>query len=334
MPDDSEMSPAFWQALTLRIFRLGVQVALTTGNLSASQLKMLLEVAMYRELLARGYTIHGMSVALNCAPRSVKTYAAHSRSLHEASPTRQPLHSILEALEAGPLTALQLEKSVPISHEFDFVRVALQLLMAHGLVIRLNGNPVYYALSPGVLIQKDKRWEEPLTRLEHVHALGLTLVRLLLHKPCTLEALSAAAPLKGVSQADVGDTLAFLEQLGLVERRKEGPGESTQFRLTSVPEPLIPGESAERTRVGLLDLLDKLGLFLETMLQGSDPLGIGQRAYLFSVRPDDLRAFIREHRNQARQKLEALEARAQTEGGGIPSLMAWIIAPLSRHPDR
>lgn len=330
MSQDSaaEGQPSYWQELLIQTLRLSGKVGVQLMRLSLSDMKDLLGVALCRELQDRGYRTSDMCVAVGVSRTTVKKYLRLSKQLGTLDLQPEALRLAVIRLKDGPVTVHELRRRLPQGDEFDTAEVALSLLNGRGLVQRYGeGDTATWGLTAAAEDLDAPEWEAPLADLSHLYWLGRDVIRRL---NATREV--PLGQLRRDLRLSRGDdilekTLALLEELGYIELSQ---GRPPRYRLATSYVRMIPAEERARRRVGLLDLVEKTGQFLETMLIRDEGVPLGQRSFEFRARPEDMRQFLKEHKEWVVERLTQLEQDADAGDGGRPHMMVWAISPTGQ----
>lgn len=322
----SGVMPPFWQAMVLRLLRLAVQVAYKSSFCVADDLEKLLHVAIYEELTAQGLSGNKMSLVLGCSPRKVRGFAQTSRLLHQEIGEASSLRRVLQALKTGPLSQRQLDRLIKQENEFDPRSLLLKILVSQGAIV-ITGTPPVYTLSPNWSEREAARWEEPLDHLEQVSDIALKIVHTLLTQPMTLDQLLELPSLRVISAPLVTEALDLLLREEFLACRSVGAHSTAKYSVTRKTLLLVPDDLSIRLRVGLLDLLDKLGMFLGVVLDRVPLPYFGQRNVLFTVRPEALKRFVDDHHTWTLARLAEMEKEAEGSEDKRLFLIAWMISP-------
>lgn len=319
--------PMFWQELLIQTLRLAGRVGVQLMRLSLSDMKDLLGVALCRELQERDFRTSDMCVAIGVSRTTVKKYLKMSRELGEQPLQPEALRMAVMRLQSGPVSLDQLRRRLPLGDEFDTAEVALQLLVTRGLAeAMVQEEATLYRLTDAARRLDDPDWEEPLKEMSLRYVLGRDVVRLLFtESPLTQSQIQKKLKLRG-EQADLlVSTLELLKDMGSLEHPEQF---SRAWRLTNSHLMLIPSDDRSKVRVGLLDLLEKTGSFLETVLSREDHGPIGQRTFEFNARPEDMAEFLKAHREWVIDRLKPLEENARAKGDGKTYILMWAASPI------
>jgi len=319
----------FWQQLVIRLFRLGIQAGLHSQSATREDFCILLDIALFRELTERGETQPRMAVRLGCSPRLVRKLGGKSRKIQDVMDGSGTFLRVLSRLKQGPLSEAQLRRELHLETEFDVFSILLQLLYQEGIVEK-RGQPALYHLTERWLKLESTGWEKPLSELEQTLVVSLSIIRCLTEGPKTKGKLRADLRLKSVEVSVLDTVLRSLIDHHFVEVHAEGPQNEQCYRLGDGTFSLLPDDRKARLRVGLLDMCDKLSLFLDYVLENQGQNWFGQRNWLFYARPQDLQDFGRAHRDFVFEQLKALEEKAHSTGDGVWATMAWVLSPLRK----
>lgn len=319
----------FWQQLVIRLFRLGIQAGLHSQKATREDFSTLLDIALFRELSDRGETQPRMAVRLGSSPRLIRKLGGKSRKIQEVIGGSGTFLRVLSRLKQGPLTEAQLRREAHLEAEFDVFSVLLQLLYQEGIVEK-RGQPALYQLTERWSKLEATGWEKPLSELEQTLVVSLSIIRCLTEGPKGEAKLRADLRLKAVEASVVTAVLKTLIAHQFVEVDAERPDREPCYRLGEGTFSLLPDDRKARLRVGLLDMCDKLSLFLDYVLENQGQDWFGQRNWLFYARPEDLQAFGRAHRDFVLGQLKMLEEKAHATGDGVWATMAWVLSPLKR----
>jgi len=323
-----EMTP-FWRELLIQSMRLPVRLALRLQGADLNEMKKLMGIALFRELKERGYAQPAISLVLGCSLRTVKNLARDSQELDGAGSSKT-LHRIIDALRKGPISGTMLADYVPLTGEFNAAQVALWILVDSGLVVKEQMRQgECYRLSNQMAQRKLEEWKAPLAALEEAYHAGVLVVETLLSGPCSHAELLTTCRQRSLPDEAVTATLERFQKQGVLHIASEGGSkEDARISLAAGYQRLIPEEPMARLRLGMAQLLDKLGWTLEFMLDGEPQNALGQRTWLFEANPSDLPAFIQAHRDYVFKKLTALEARARGTGSARRCVMTWALSPI------
>lgn len=326
---ETENQPAFWQELLIQTLRLSGRVGVQLMRLSLSDMKDLLGVALCRELLDRGYRTADMCVAVGVSRTTIKKYLCLSRELGSQDLQPEALRLAVGRLQDGPVSAAALRRRLPQGDEFDTAEVALTLLIQRGLVVKHGeGRAATYGLTDAAKTLDDPEWEAPLAELAQLYWHGRDVMRELSHGGEMAPAALRRELRIGRGQDDWLDrTLAFLLELGYVEVASQRP---RRYRVATRYVSFVPQEERARLRVGLMDLIEKTGQFVETIMVRDEIDLVGQRSFEFRALDADVEAFIEEHREWVVRRLEAMEAKAEEAGGGRNHMIVWAACPTRR----
>lgn len=318
-----------WQALVMRLLRLSVQVAHRAHHTGADHLHDLLDVALVEELQSHGYNTQAMSRLMACTPRRVKRMQERAQELAQKGAGSGSLRRVIEALEQAPLPVDAIEPLLGQGGGFDLRALVIQLLVQQQVAV-LDDAARVLTLVPGVRDRSRAAWERRLVELESRYALQLVLLGLLLEHPRTKAQLLSEARVDQAGEALLADALALMEARGAVRTRATGLQRSEQYVLTSACFVAAPEDPPSKLRMGLLDQLDKLALYLDAVLEAPGVRFSGQRNWLFKVCPEDLPVLAKEYRQLVYEKLSEMEARARKREDGVWAVMSYFVVPLSQ----
>lgn len=328
--EHTEGPPAeVWQALVMRLLRLSVQVAHRAHHTGADHLHDLLDVALIEELSSHGHNVQAMSRLMACTPRRVKRMQERAQELAQQGASSSGLRRVVEALEQGPLPVEGIEPLLGQGGGFDLRGLVVQLLSRESLADLGDGGRVLQ-LQAGARDRSKSQWERRLTDLETRYALQLHLLGLLLEHPRTRAQLLGEPRVREAGDALLDEALELLEARGAVRTRVTGLQRSAQYVLTPASFVAVPEDPPSRLRMGLLDQLDKLALYLDAVLEAPGARFSGQRNWLFKVCPEDLPVLAKEYRQLVYEKLSEMEAKARKREDGVWAVMSYFVVPLSQ----
>lgn len=323
--------PRFWQALVLRLLRVAVQVAAKADRANTSALHDLLDVAIYQELRSQGLSNNKMSLVLGCSTRLITKIAAKARTLDAESLQVGALKRVLDRLQQGPTSAEEIERLLPFVPEFDVFTLLVQLLESRRVITQRGSPPAYY-LTPSWNDGDPARWQKVLEESEHIVCTALIILDELLLEPATTSQLGRSGALRDTSVDLVEAALALLSTSGMATVKTVGAHRSKQYALADGYHRLIPSDRDARFRVGLLDFVRKLSMFLDSVLHTHGAEFFGQRNLIFRISSADLARFTAEHGQQVTRKLQELEANSDGDPHARAAVFGWFLSFLRSDP--
>lgn len=326
MPSSSPAPLPFWRELIIQAFRIGIRIAWGCGRISLAELKLLLHVAIFRELKARGIGHHAMSLTLNCSPGTVRSMSRQSRDFGGSPHHRGIFGRLMSRLQEGSASRAELARLIPEQVEFDATHVALAWLEEQGWVsvAEVQGVQQYHICQsrppPGLL-------ESPLQALERSLRCSLLLLHAVPTGAIAQTRLFQEPELSFLPPSELHASLRFLEGRGWITHETSAAGDVLWRRLIAAHQLAIPDDALARLRVGLLDFLDKTGEFLEFRIRHPDETQFGQRGFLLLARRAEIDAFLAHHRQEVVEQLLALESRAVGASDAVECLMVWAFSP-------
>lgn len=310
--------------MVLKAFEVAVYLAHYFELCSSNTLELLLQKATMRVQLGMKMSVREQAVKLDCSERTVNL---RRKKLLEPC-DKSTFRLMLQLIQSGKHTRESILASCREDFSFDVVEVSLDMLTRQGYIepmkaehdapiVPVQAHPPRHNLS----------WVE--RELESRHLAQLLILESLSLSPHTELEVEQVLIRQNVAQQDVKVLLSELEYSGKITRL-ESPTESPRrWTLSQNGQRMIIDEPNLRWRSGVLDMFTLLKRQLTAVLRAPNDETFAQRNFRFTASPDQLKHFIREHRQYVLTELEKLEKQADpatSRAYGFTWLMAELLA--------